>query len=177
MPRLFVAIRPPEPVRDHLLDLMDGGEDLRWQADEQLHITLRFIGEVERPLAEDIAGALAAVRFEPLHLNLKGIGRFARRRGGALWAGVAPKEPLALLAAKIDRACVLAGLVPERRAYHPHITLARWSGAEPSLLPFLQQHAGFASAPWEVDEFTLYQSHLTGRGALYHPVVSYSAAT
>ena len=56
MHRLFVAIRPPEPIRDLLVDAMDDSPDFRWQQDEQLHLTLRFVGEVERPLAEDLGG-------------------------------------------------------------------------------------------------------------------------
>ncbi|MFL6738757.1 MAG: 2'-5' RNA ligase family protein, partial [Sphingomicrobium sp.] len=63
MHRLFVAIRPPQVIREGLLDLMEGDRDLRWQSDQQLHLTLRFIGEVERPVAEDIAAALAQIRF------------------------------------------------------------------------------------------------------------------
>ena len=57
MHRLFVALRPPVPVRDHLLDLMHGVEGARWQSDDQLHLTLRFIGEVDRHQASDIAAA------------------------------------------------------------------------------------------------------------------------
>ena len=176
MHRLFAAIRPPKPIRDSLLDLMDDGEPLRWQSDEQLHLTLRFMGEVERPQAEDIAAALAAIRFDPFELRLAGTGRFAQRRGGALWAGVAPREPLAHLAAKIDRACVAAGLEPERRAYHPHITLARWKGPEPAALhPFLQAQAALASEPWPVTRFTLYESHLRKDGAHYEAVAEFGA--
>jgi len=62
MHRLFVAIRPPEDVRDLLIDAMDDSPALRWVGDEQLHLTLRFIGEVERPVANDIAAALDRVR-------------------------------------------------------------------------------------------------------------------
>lgn len=172
MHRLFVALRPPEPIRDTLLDLMpDSGEALRWQNEDQLHLTLRFIGEIERPLAEDLATALGAVRFKPFELRLGGVGRFARRSGGALWAGVAPREPLAALAAKVDRACVTAGLAPERRAYHPHLTLARWNGSEPALGPWLQQHAALRSEPWTVDVFTLFESHLGHAGA-HHSVIA-----
>lgn len=171
MHRLFAAIRPPEHIRDLLLDLMDDGEALRWQSDEQLHLTLRFMGEVERPQAEDIAAAIQSVRFEPFDLRLSGVGRFAHRRGGALWAGVVPKEPLAHLAAKIDRACVSAGLEPERRAFHPHITLARWNGREPDLQPFITRHADLRSDSWLVDAFMLYESHLSAAGASYEPVM------
>ena len=176
MHRLFVALRPPEPIRDTLLDLMpDSGEALRWQNEDQLHLTLRFIGEIERPLAEDLATALGAVRFKPFELRLGGVGRFARRSGGALWAGVAPREPLAALAAKVDRACVTAGLAPERRAYHPHLTLARWNGPEPNLAPFVHTNAGLSSDPWPADRFTLYQSHLRKDGAHYEAVAEYRA--
>ena len=176
MHRLFAAIRPPESIRDQLLDLMDGSDTLRWQSEDQLHLTLRFIGEVERPPAEDIATALSALRSPPVELRLSGVGRFAQRRGGALWAGVAPKDPLAQLAAKIDRACVSAGLEPEHRAYHPHITLARWSRAQPDLQPFLTKHAALSSDPWPADHFTLYESHLTRDGAHYEPVADFPLA-
>ena len=69
MHRLFVAIRPPEPIRDLLGDAMDDSADFRWQDDEQLHITLRFVGEVERPVADDLADALARVRAEVARLR------------------------------------------------------------------------------------------------------------
>jgi len=141
MHRLFVAIRPPEAVRDLLLDTMEGIASLRWQEDEQLHLTLRFVGEVERPLAEDLATELVSLRFEPFDIRIAGVGRFDHHKRGALWAGVEPRAPLAALAAKIERICVGVGLPPERRAFHPHITLARWGrGAGASLDPFLAAH-------------------------------------
>src|SRR5688500_14504232 len=115
MHRLFVAIRPPEPIRDLLTDAMEGVPGLRWQDDEQLHLTLRFIGEVERPLAEDLALALGGVRFDPFEVRIAGVGRFERGGRGALWAGVEPRARLAALAAKVERGCVGVGLESERR--------------------------------------------------------------
>ena len=173
MHRLFVAIRPPETVRERLLDLMEGVPDLRWQSDEQLHLTLRFIGEVERPMAEDLAAELERIRFERFMLSLHGTGKFEKRRHGALWAGVAPKDQLKALNAKVERACQSAGLEPERRAYHPHITLARWKGKAPALDRFLERHGGLSSEPWEVGEFILYESRLGHDGAHYEEVVHY----
>jgi 2'-5' RNA ligase len=175
MHRLFLAIRPPEPVRDLLLDLMGGTEGMRWQDEEQLHCTLRFVGEVDGDVAEDLANALTAVRFEPFAVRVEGVGRFEQRRDGALWAGVAPREPLAALAAKIDRACVAVGLEPERRAYHPHITLARWKGRA-AIQPFLERHAHLASEPWQVARFALYESHLGRSGAHHDTVAEYGCA-
>src|SRR5947199_6979680 len=95
MHRLFVGIRPPEPIRDLLIDAMDDSADFRWQDEEQLHLTLRFVGEVERPVANDLADALTRVRAEPLELRIAGTGRFEQRSSGALWAAVEPKAPLA----------------------------------------------------------------------------------
>ena len=173
MHRLFVAIRPPEAIREALLDQMEGVPDLRWQQDEQLHVTLRFIGEVERPVAEDIAAELRRIRFEPFALALSGVGKFEKHRHGTLWAGVAPKDQLKALAAKVERACQSAGLEPEHRAYHPHITLARWKGRAPGIDRFLEQQGGLTSEPWDVGEFILYESRLGREGAHYEAVQCY----
>jgi 2'-5' RNA ligase len=175
MHRLFVAVRPPEPVRDLLIDAMDDTPDFRWQSEEQLHITLRFIGEVERPLANDLADALHRIRAEPFTIGVRGVGRFEQRNGGALWAGVEPKEPLAALAAKIERLCQQCGLSPEHRAFHPHITLARWKGRRSrELADYLERHRGLASEPFVVDSFILFESRLSRHGAHYEEVARYA---
>ena len=174
MHRLFVAIRPPEPIRDLLIDSMDDGAEFRWQSDDQLHLTLKFIGEVERPLADDIADALAKLRSSPFELRIAGVGRFDQSNSGALWAGVAPKEPVAALAAKIDRACLSVGISPERRAFHPHVTLARWTGRRSrEAAAFVERNAGLASPPFTVDAFSLFESRLSRHGAHYEEAASY----
>jgi 2'-5' RNA ligase len=174
MHRLFVAIRPPEPIRDLLIDAMDDSADFRWQDEEQLHLTLRFIGEVDRPIGEDIAAAVGRIRSERFSLRLSGVGRFAQRNSGALWAGVEPKGPVAALAAKVERACQSAGLEPEARAFHPHITLARWKGRRTrEVQDFLERRRGFASDPFEVEAFTLFESRLSRHGAHYEAVTTY----
>ena len=177
MHRLFVAIRPPDRVRDLLIDAMDDSPALRWVGDEQLHLTLRFIGEVERPAADDIAASLAEIRFPPFELRMSGIGRFDRRNGGALWAGVEPRAAVGDLAAKVDRACVRAGMQPERRAFHPHITLARWNRRNAEAVEaFERRNADLASAPFDVTLFTLFESRLSRHGAQYDEVASYALA-
>lgn len=174
MHRLFVAIRPPEAIRKQLLGLMGGLHDMRWQNDNQLHLTLRFIGEVERPMADDIAAELARIRFEHFSIALDGVGKFEKRRQGALWAGVAPKDELKVLAAKVERACQNAGVEPEQRSYRPHITLARWKGGASGLDRFLECHAGLSSERWDVREFILFESRLGQGGAHYEPVERYA---
>lgn len=176
MHRLFVALRPPEPIRDCLIDVMDDGADFRWQSDDQLHLTLRFVGEVERPLAYDLAQALAGVRAASFSLSLSSLGSFDRRSGGVLWAGVTPTEPVRALAARIERACQSAGLPPERRAFHPHITLARWRGRRSREVRAFLDGRTVTSEPFPVDRFILYESRLSRHGAHYEEVESYPLA-
>ena len=177
MHRLFVAIRPPEPVRAQLIDLMEGVAGARWQSEDQLHLTLRFIGEVDARTADDVHTALAAVRHPPFELALAGLGAFDRRgQPTALWAGVAPHEPLKALHKKIDHALERAGVERERRAYLPHITLARFGRGAGPLQPLLESAGGLASAPFPVEQFRLYESQLTPNGAIYTPVARYPLA-
>lgn len=174
MHRLFVAIRPPEAIRDLLVDAMDEASDLHWVAEDNLHLTLRFIGEVERPLANDIAAGLERIRSESFELRIAGAGTFDRRGGGALWAAVSPKEPVSALAAKVERACVAAGLEPEHRAFHPHVTLARWRGRRTRDLDrSLTRTASLSSDAFEVAAFTLFESHLSRHGAHYEAAANY----
>ena len=174
MHRLFVAIRPPLSVRDLLIDAMDDSPDFRWQDDEQLHLTLRYVGEVDRHLAADLTDALARVRPPRFAARINGVGTFDHRASGALWAGVEPKEPLAALAAKVERVCLAVGLEPERRAFHPHVTLARWKGRRTrELAAFLDRRRGLVSEPFEVARFTLFESRLSRHGAHYEEVASY----
>lgn len=174
MHRLFVGLRPPAAVRARLLALMGGVPGARWQDDGQLHITLRFVGEVDRPVAEDVALALGQVRWPPIEAAIEGVGAFdSRGRVNALWAGVRPREPLARLHRKIDQALVRLGLAPERRAYLPHVTLARMNAPAEAVERFVETHAGLASAPFTLDHFLLFESHLGHEGARYEAVERY----
>lgn len=171
MHRLFVAIRPPRTVRAHLLALAGGWPGARWQDDDQLHLTLRFIGEVDRHRADDIAAALGTVRAAALDLQLGALGLFDRRgRPDSLWIGVGPQAPLERLHDKIDQALVRTGLDPERRKFLPHITLARFGrgASAPFALPPDPPTMRFAA-----DHVCLYESHLGHSGAAYEAVARY----
>lgn len=177
MHRLFVAIRPPEDVRDLLIDAMDDSPALRWVGDEQLHLTLRFIGEVERPVANDIATWLDRLRSPKFDIRIRGVGKFEQRNGGALWAGVEPKKPLGALAAKVERAIQEVGLEPEKRAFSPHITLARWNRRNADAVDaFLRRNSGLTSEPFEVDRFILFESRLSRHGPHYEAIAQFELA-
>ncbi|WP_028055993.1 RNA 2',3'-cyclic phosphodiesterase [Sphingobium bisphenolivorans] len=176
MHRLFVAVRPPPDIRARLLAIMSGVNGARWQDDDQLHITLRFIGEVDRHRANELADALRDIRFPPAELALSGVGSFNRKgQVHTLWAGIQPREPLVKLHQKIDRICVRAGLLPDDRAYLPHLTLARMSRSAGSAENFMASHAALSSVPFAMTEFDLYESHLGQSGAAYHLIERYPA--
>ena len=175
MHRLFVAIRPPEAVRSQLLDLMEGVKGARWQDEDQLHLTLRFIGEVDRHVAADIAASLGAIHHARFEISLSGLGTFDRRgQPLTLWAGVTPPEPLKALHKKVDQAVLRAGAEPDRRAYMPHVTLARLSRSTGPIDGLMERSGGLSSRPFPVDDFRLYESDLTPQGAIYSVVERYA---
>ncbi|MFQ3665308.1 MAG: RNA 2',3'-cyclic phosphodiesterase [Sphingomonadaceae bacterium] len=178
--RLFVAIRPPAAVRAALVGLMGGVADARWQTDAQLHATLAFLGEVDRHRANAITEQLAHVRFAPFPVQLDGFGTFDNARGRitSLWTGLSPREKLAALAARISTVLLPVGVPLPTRRFVPHVTIARFParGAAPaSLSRFL---AGRTPPPiaWEVERFSLLESHLGGEGAHYAEIACYPEA-
>ncbi len=172
--RLFVAIRPPEDVRERLLDLMEGIEGARWQDEEHLHLTLRFVGEVERPVANELAEALGRITAPRFTLQVAGVGHFERKgHPHAVWAGLGPNEGLDVLRQRVERACVNAGLERETRRFSPHITLARLGQGSGPIGPWLAANGPLRTRAWEVEAFSLYESHLSQSGARYEEVVRY----
>lgn len=173
MHRLFVALCPPPPMRQALLALMGGVSHARWQNDDQLHLTLRFIGEVDPRMAEDIAQALATIRHPAVNIALDRTGQFDRKgRVDALWVGVSPQDVLARLHHKIDRLLVGLGLPPEGRAYLPHITIARFGRNAGPAAGFYESTA-VPHVEARIEEFCLYESSLGHDGAVYTVVERY----
>lgn len=172
--RLFVALRPPAAVRAALLGGMGGVAGARWQDDEQLHCTLRFLGEVDGHRAEDVAAALLGLRHPPVDAELDGLGCF--ESGGrihTLWAGIAPVSALRALHDKVDRLLARAGIPADPRAYRPHVTLARFSrtaAPPPDLAQRLPPPPRLAFA---FTEARLYESLLGRDAARYETVARY----
>ena len=177
--RLFIGIRPPEVIRDALLDTMEALDGARWVDDDNLHLTLRFVGPVERPAANDLAEALGQIDHPRFALRVEGTGAFDRSRRHqsyphAVWARVPATEPLEGLRLKVERACELVGLGRETRRFTPHITLARTDRATEPVAGWLAAWSGLAAGPWTVEHFILFESHLGHTGAAYEEVVRYA---
>ncbi|HWA02710.1 MAG TPA: RNA 2',3'-cyclic phosphodiesterase [Rhizomicrobium sp.] len=175
--RLFVALTLPDAVAASLAALQSGVPGARWQAREQLHLTLRFIGDADGRDAAAIDDALSGFSESRFELRLKGVGEFGGNSPRALWAGVEASAPLLHLARKIEIALQRVGLEPEQRRFTPHVTLARLRGAPRGrVMDFLVDHALYASAPFEVGGFVLFSSRLASGGSIYVPERTYPLA-
>lgn len=173
--RLFVALPLPENIRWQLRLLCSGLPDVRWVPPENFHLTLRFLGEVDGGVMQDVDAGLAGVRAPGFDLQLTGIGTFGGDKVRSLWVGVEREPALHHLRDKIESAVVRAGLEPERQKFTPHVTLARAKGAKlPKLPEFLSRHNLFRSDPFPVTHFTLYSSFLSHNGPIYRAERSYS---
>lgn len=175
--RLFVAVDLPEPVRQQLTGLGFGLPGAHWVAAEQIHLTLRFIGEVDGAMFREVREGLAGVRSSSFAMQVQGLGYFPpRQQPRVLWAGVAKSEALVLLRNRVEATLVRCGLEPEGRKFAPHITLARLRDTHLTRLTnFLAGNALFATEPFTVSEFHLYSSQLTAKGAIHQLEASYKA--
>jgi 2'-5' RNA ligase len=166
--RLFVALRIPEAVVQGLMLLQGGVPGARWQTREQLHLTLRFIGEVDGRDAQALDDALAGIDVPAFQLQLHGVGQFGNRQPHSLWAGVRKNEVLEHLQRKVDTAIRRVGQPQDAHKFMPHVTLARLRHPElDKLRQWLTANALFASAEFDVPAFCLYSSKLTSDGSIY----------
>lgn len=167
--RLFVGLELPAPVKAALLAFMGGVAGARWQREDQLHLTLRFIGEVDRHQAQDIAAALGRVNIRPFTAELGEAGHFDHRgRVDTLWAGVRPAEPVAALARAVNQALAGAGIPPEPRAFLPHITLARGRGMGRGMMGTTSwPQSPVPRLQWAVQGFALFESQMGKDGSDY----------
>lgn len=175
MNRLFVGIELPDALKERLAGICIGVPGAKWVKPENLHLTLRFIGEVDEGRFGDIDAALSAVRAPEFELTLSGIGHFASGKAPrVLWVGVERNEPVVYLQGRVEAACARAGLESERRKFSPHITLARLNNPPASRLgAFLSGNSLFKSAPFSVEEFTLFSSFLARGGAIHRAEADY----
>lgn len=172
--RLFIGLDPPAAIKQQLLSLMGCISAARWQDDEQLHLTLRFIGEVDRRMANDIALALQSFSSADFDVHLAGVGTFEKRgQVHTLYAAAHPAEALTRLHKKCDHLLVRLGLDAEPRAFVPHVTLARLAVSSGTIAHFLSAHSAFRSDAFAAREICLYESQLLGDGPRYTIVARY----
>jgi 2'-5' RNA ligase len=176
--RLFVAIPLPDEVRSRLGALCFGLPGARWVAPENMHLTLRFVGEADAGAARDVDENLRDIRAPAFEMAINEIGFFDRgREVHTLWAGVARSEALQFLRDKVESAVVRAGFEPEPRKFKAHVTIARLKGARVARVgAWLNGMAPFATAPFAVEAFALVESLLGRDGARYRALAEYPLA-
>jgi 2'-5' RNA ligase len=166
--RLFVALPLPEEVAQSLLLIQGGVPGARWQTRDQLHLTLRFIGEVDNQTAIMLDEALAGIHAPAFEIQLHAVGQFGGKQIHSLWAGVRKNGALDHLQRKVDSAIRRIGEPQDQHKFTPHVTLARLRHPEPGkALEWLTHHALFTSAEFTVGAFQLYSSKLTSDGSIY----------
>ena len=169
--RLFVALTLPLPVRAALTALAQPLPDVTWTRPEQLHLTLRFLGDVAVERIAAMLARLEGVRVAPFILPVEGLGTFPPNRPPRiLWAGVGNGHPrLFQLRQRLDDALIASGLRElDVRTFQPHVTLARCGeGAAPAVAHWLRASREFAAPPFQVESFDLYRSELPPGGAVH----------
>lgn len=168
MPRLFTALEIPSSTAMQLSLLQSGLPGARWIDRESLHITLRFIGDVERPIAREIADALEWVKTPPFSINLDGLDVFGNSKPHSLYARVSRSEELYDLHAEQDRICQRLGLQPDPRKFTPHVTIARIRGCKtPAVARYLSNVGGFNCPVFPIARFVLLSSRDSVGGGPY----------
>ena len=131
--RLFVAIDLPGDLKQRLVSMRAGVPGAKWVGIGQMHLTLRFLGELDGARARDVAESLARVHAPAFNLSLCGIGTFGTgARVRVLWVGIEAGHELGLLQGRVERAMRDAGVEPEGPKFHAHVTLARFKDASPT---------------------------------------------
>jgi 2'-5' RNA ligase len=174
--RLFVGIPMPELLAQQLVLLGGGIEGARWEGADKLHLTLRFLGDVDGGMRAVLDDALRTVRSEPFALTLRGCGHFPPRgEPRALWIGIEDSPALLDLQRRIEAVVRDAGFEPDARNFAPHVTLARLRRANSKKLAgWLSSHALWDAPPFDVEAFTLFSSILGPGGSKYTPETTYA---
>ena len=183
--RLFVALEIPSSVRENLAALIRHLRPLapqaKWVRAENLHVTLKFIGEAPAQKGEAIRAALAQVRGEgALELRFRGLGYFPNeKRPRVFWGGIEADARLAHLAAEIEARLEPLGISREARAFAPHLTLARFPmpGLPEKLRAEVQANGTRDFGALRATEFHLIESHLKSTGAEYVSLASFPMAS
>jgi RNA 2',3'-cyclic 3'-phosphodiesterase len=191
--RLFVALDITEEIRVRIGEFIEQlrglAPDARWVSPESLHVTLKFIGEKPDAMVKDVENALNSISEKSLQISFGGSGFFPTEKAARVfWVGIQADATLARLAADIEKALVPLGITDEKRAFSPHLTLARagrgsgspgWRrGDKPNrqfarlqekLRAMTQAEFGNMNA----NEFYLYRSQLSSRGAQYTKIARF----
>lgn len=168
MPRLFAGIELPEEVKEHLSDLERPLPGAKWVAHDDLHVTLRFAGDIEGRVARDFTDLLGEIEADAFELRLDGLGTFGGNDPRTIWAAISPSPALEMLARACDRAARNAGVPADPHPFKAHVTLARLRNSPPEMVArTLGKIGAFRTEPFTVREFVLFSSRPKVGGGPY----------
>jgi 2'-5' RNA ligase len=176
MPRLFTALEIPPDIGASLTVLRGGLPGARWIEPENYHITLRFIGDIDDALANDIASLLDGISRPPLDLRLDGLTSFGGNKPRAIVATVAPSRALTELQAEHESIMKRMRVPADGRKFTPHVTLARLRGASARDVAEYLAAQPYWSAPFHVSQFVLLSSRASTGGGPYVAEATYPLA-
>jgi 2'-5' RNA ligase len=169
MPRLFTGIEIPEEQREDIARLrmpLPGGS--KWVEPENLHLTLRFAGDISNAQAAELSDRLAGISADAFELRLAELGTFGGNEPRSLWVGVAPSPELDALARATERAARACGLPAEARAFKPHVSIAKLRYTTPDAVARILGRIGaFRSEPFLVGRFVLFSAKPNVGGGPY----------
>ena len=176
MPRLFTAIEIPKDVGDSLAMLRGGLPGARWIEPENFHLTLRFIGDINDALANDIASLLDGISRKSFELQLDGLSSFGGNKPRAIVASVAPTRALTELQAEHESIMKRMRVPADGRKFTPHVTLARLRDSRPEEVAEYLAARPYRSVPFRVSRFVLYSSRASTGGGPYVIEAAYPLA-
>ncbi len=182
--RLFLAIDLPKNIRSVLYDLgrsgLAGSKGLKWVEESNIHLTLKFLGDISRSWIDDVEDVLGDITCpNSIELEIRGLGIFGSlRRPRVLWAGVSGDvEALRLLHREVENKCIRLGFDRDVVEYKPHVTLARFKDSfndVSALNRLLRANADVSLGKFGVDSMVLYQSKLLPSGPIYTPIKTFN---
>lgn len=179
MARIFIAIELPDEIKETLSSFCCDLPGIRWVPRDQIHLTLRFLGDVQPKEMTRLKEALAAIAFAPFPLAVQGVGHFPPHgHPRVLWIGLEESRPLLELQQCVETVATGIGIVPEERRFSPHITIARIKdNASAAVALFEAKHRPLRFPPFTVNEFVLFSSVLGPKGATHRREETFRSRT
>jgi len=180
MIRLFIALKIPYDVKKNLLDICyeisDYSEFFKWEKPEKIHLTLKFIGEVEEELVSSIEKAIAFVdEYNSFSFNVTTFGFFYRNGlPRILWAGLQTDESIQKLVKQLNERLSIFSIPVERRKFKPHLTMLRLKKDPGKKFIFKFEEYSFSNLNFRSSEITLVKSELLSTGARYTDIKKYN---
>ncbi|NYT05969.1 MAG: RNA 2',3'-cyclic phosphodiesterase [Methanomicrobiales archaeon] len=178
MVRAFIAIDMDDCIRERIAavqkELLRSSAKLTLVDPAIAHITLKFLGELDDRTLRAVQEALATVPFEPFAMTIAGVAGNAPSRPRVIWANADDAGACSALARAVERALAPAGIPREKRAFTPHVTIARVRQYDPSLAEYLQRVAATSFGTVTVSHLRLKKSTLTPSGPRYETIMEVS---